>query len=299
MVSSADGALQDLRSASVSLRFRAARYFVKSKHPECKLALIERLKVERVRHIKMALRQAISSIDKVEEIKPVVATDYDFATEKALRRYLKAQAISEFSGTIIHELSKKIGLLEANLQKEFQDFSDSLSQKSLDNLKAVFKGIENLQRSVENPTTTEFDFSLLIEDIAYEEISDSDISVNFEGPRPCIVKSDRSILTLALSNGVRNSIESIVQVTNYSSLNNIVISWGINDHDVWVSIIDNGIGIFGDPKKAFKIGNTNKKGHIGFGLGILDQCMDTLGGLSELSNVSSGGAKLVLRWNKE
>lgn len=297
MANSPEEALELLNSNGVSDRFKAVRYFIKHKHPEHKSALIERKKVERVRHVKMALNQAISGIDLVKRRTQTDTVDFDPLTEEALKKYLKAQAIQEFSGTIIHELSKKIGLLEINLRDDFVGLAGSNTEKSFKNLKTVFRGIENLQRSASTLKTTEFDLSQLIQDLVHQEDSISLVSFNFEGAQPCIIRADSSILSLALSNGIRNSIEAVKLIPNYTELNNIVICWGKNDHDIWVSIIDNGVGLQGEPKEAFKVGNTNKDGHIGFGLGILDQCMETLGGLSELSNVNSGGAKLVLRWN--
>ena len=299
MADSVDEALKLLGSNNIAERFRAARFFVSNKHPEYKPTLVERRKQERVRYVKMALSQAISGIDIVENIGVHDSPDRDTSTDRELKLYLKAQAIHEFSGTIIHELSKKIGLLEANLKEEFLAFNGSRSENSFSNLKAVFRGIENLQRSADTPKSSEFDLSQMILDVAYSEEGSSDVVFNFEGSQPCVIKCDQSILHLALSNGIRNSIEAVKQVSNYTSLNNIVVCWGKNDHDIWISIIDNGVGIHGDPQEAFKIGSTNKDGHIGFGLGILSQCMETLGGYAELTGIESGGAKLILRWNKE
>lgn len=299
MADSLEEALRLLNSDSIADRFNAARFFVVNKHPEYKPALVERRKKERVRHIKMALNQAINGIDVIGSNSSSETIGYDPSTEKELRRYLKAQAIHEFSGTVIHELSKRIGLLEANLLAEFPNFPESSSENSFKNLKAVFRGIENIQRSADAPKSSEFDLSQLIQEIVCAEDHSSDIVFNFEGAQPCIIRCDQSILHLALSNGVRNSIEAVKQIHDYTELNNIVICWGTNDHDIWISIIDNGVGLDGDPKEAFKTGSTNKDGHIGFGLGILSQCMETLGGYAELSNVVSGGAQLILRWNKE
>jgi nitrogen fixation/metabolism regulation signal transduction histidine kinase len=246
----------------------------------------------------MALTQAIQGIDLVEKKAFPDNTDLDIATENEMKRYLKAEAVQEFSGTIIHELSKNIGLLEVNLKSDFRELMGSNTEKSFINLKAVFQGITNLQRSADMSTSEEFDLAQLIKDVVQQENSTtSDIVFNFEGAQPCIIRTDPTILSLALSNGIRNSAEAVKLIPKYTELNNIVICWGRNDHDIYVSIIDNGVGLNGDSSEAFKIGSTNKEGHIGFGLGILEQCMDTLGGMAELANEANGGAKLVLRWN--
>lgn len=297
MASSLEEALEMLDSDRIAARFKAARYFITHKHPEYKGTLVEKRKVERVRHIRMALGQAITGLDIIDKTAASDYSDSDALTDEALRKYLKAQAIEEFSGTIIHELSKKIGFLEVNLTKEFDDLPGTDTEASFNSLKDVFNGIINLRLSAAAHKASDFDLAQLIQELVYLEDGAHDISFNFEGPKPCLVRSDKSILSLALSNGIRNSIEAVKQLPNYTSLNNIVICWGKSNHDVWVSIIDNGVGIHGEPKEAFKVGNTNKDGHIGFGLGILEQCMETLGGYAELSRVESGGAQLILRWN--
>ncbi|MGK0273058.1 MAG: signal transduction histidine kinase [Cocleimonas sp.] len=299
MVDSPEQALKMLGSDTINDRFKAANYFIKHKNLAYKTVLIERQKIERVRHIKMALNRAISNIDVIDtKVFDDNLQDVNTTTDEALKKYLKAQAIHEFSGTIIHELSKRIGLLEGNLKNEFPNLEESKTNKSFANLKIVFNGIKDLQRSVEPTKATEFDLPQAILDIVQEEEGADGIQFNFEGEKPCLIRSNISILHLALSNGIRNSIEAIKQIPDFSDLNNIVICWGKSDHDIWISIIDNGIGFHGDEKKAFEIGNTNKDGHIGFGLGILEQCMETLGGHVELTSVASGGAKLVLRWMK-
>ncbi|MNJ64468.1 hypothetical protein D3C77_604170 [compost metagenome] len=76
----------------------------------------------------------------------------------------------------------------------------------------------------------------------------------------------------------------------------MTICWGTNNVDNWVTIIDSGLGLFGSPEAAFKIGNTNKENHSGFGMAIIQQAIENLGGSVSLSNVSSGGAKLDLKW---
>ena len=298
MVESSVQALEMLGSNLISDRYSAALYFIKNKDLAYKSALVEKQKSEKVRHIKMALRRAISNVEVIDTNNLDESMKDDASTDEALKKYLKAQAIHEFSGTIIHELSKRIGLLEGNLRDEFPNLEGSKTNKSFASLKVVFNGIKNLQRSVEPTKASEFDLPQAILDIVEGEEGADGIQFNFEGEKPCLIRSDLSILHLALSNGIRNSIEAIKQIPDFTELNNIVICWGKSDHDIWISIIDNGIGFHGDANKAFDIGNTNKVGHIGFGLGILEQCMETLGGNVELVSVASGGAKLVLRWMK-
>lgn len=297
MANSLGEALKLLDSDIIHERFHAARFFVGNKYPEYKKLLHQKSETERVRHIKMALKQAINEIEKFDG-NDTDEVGYDLTTKAEYKRFIKVKAIHEFSGVIIHELSKKIGLLEAALRAEFASFSGGNSEDKLNGLRAVLSGIENIQRSADVLKPTEFDLAQFVRDIVNTEENPLGINVNYEGERPCIIRCDQSILHLALSNGIRNSIEAIEQLPSHTGLHSIVVCWGANDYDIWISIIDNGVGLAGDPGEAFKTGNTNKPGHIGFGLGILSQSMETLGGYAELSSVASGGAKLILRWNK-
>lgn len=297
MANSLEEALKLLESDNINERFRAARFFVGNKYPQYKKLLHEKKEKERVRHIKMAFNQAISEIEKIGD-NVSDAVGYDLSTEAEYKRFIKAKAIHEFSGIIIHELSKKIGLLDAALRTEFKNFPGGNSEDKLNGLRAVFEGIENIQKSADVLNPIEFDLAEFVKEVVYDEKQSAKITFNYEGEQPCIIRCDQKILYLALSNGIRNSIEAIQQLPSYSDLNNIVVCWGANDHDIWISIIDNGVGLAGNPDEAFKTGNTNKVGHIGFGLGILSQSMETLGGYAQLSSVASGGAKLILRWNK-
>ena len=78
----------------------------------------------------------------------------------------------------------------------------------------------------------------------------------------------------------------------------MVITWGMTDVDYWVVILDQGPGIVGVGEGAFNIGSTTKMGHIGFGLAIGRQAMDTLEGNVTLFPAQGGGACLELRWDR-
>lgn len=296
MNSNYEEALDALSSPTAIDRFNAARYFIKNSDSRATEQLRIQRRIEKVRHVKMALDKALSNINKLET-NQLLTTDLqvDEATDIERKRYLKAEAIDEFSGIILHELAPKLGILKDTLNTEFHSFDSSQSKKCIDNLMQIFKAIEQLRISASAPDSKEVDLAQLIKDILAEEVKGT-IRVNLEGSRPYIIKTDPALLSLAISNGIRNSSESIMTLTNMSDDKSITVSWGGNDQEFWVSIIDEGIGVRGNPNEAFTIGNTNKTGHTGFGMGIMRQAIDSLGGTVELSNIESGGAKLILRW---
>ena len=296
MNSNYEEALAALSSPTAIDRFNAARYFIKNIDSRATDQLMIQRRIERVRHVRMALDKALSNINKLETNQLLtIDIQVDEATDVERKRYLKAEAIDEFSGILLHELAPKLGILEATLNTEFHSFDSSQSKKCISNLMQVFNAIEQLRISASAPDSKEIDLAQLIKNILTEEVQGT-IRVNLEGSQPYIIKTDPALLSLAISNGIRNSSESINTLTNMSDDKSITVSWGGSDQEFWVSIIDEGIGVRGNPNEAFTIGNTNKTGHTGFGMGIMRQAIDSLGGTVELSNIESGGAKLILRW---
>lgn len=296
MNSNYEEALAALSYPTAIDRFNAARYFIKNIDSRATDQLMIQRRIERVRHVRMALDKALSNINKVKTNQLLtIDIQVDEATDVERKRYLKAEAIDEFSGILLHELAPKLGILEATLSTEFHSFDSSQSKKCIGNLMQVFNAIEQLRISASAPDSKEVDLAQLIKNILTEEVQ-GNIRVNLEGSQPYIIKTDPALLSLAISNGIRNSSESINALTNMSDDKSITVSWGGSDQEFWVSIIDEGIGVRGNPNEAFNIGNTNKTGHTGFGMGIMRQAIDSLGGTVELSNIESGGAKLILRW---
>ncbi|WP_261885106.1 ATP-binding protein [Vibrio pomeroyi] len=290
-------AKSNLTSSDQMKRFESAVYFSNHTHTDMKKELEATRRTERVRHIKLALDKALYRLSN-SSASNLVEIDQGLEGEQPedLRKHLKNQAIDEFSGVILHELAPKLGLLNECLKSEIGNYEASQAKLYIDRLNQIFCAIESLRMSTHEAESIETDLSQLIRNIVHEEVcGDMGISVSLEGAQPCIINSDPDLLTLALSNAIRNSCESLLMLKEVMH-KTLTVSWGRSDKDSWISVIDNGIGFQGDPKAAFKIGNTSKQGHTGFGMGIMQQAMDNIGGYAELSNVETGGAKLLLRW---
>lgn len=287
--------LESLKSAVATDRYKAAGYFSTNPCIDAESSIRSQRRVERVRHVKMALDSALRSIEKLVIKNGNCTENTDKSNDdKSLKKYFKSQAVDEITGVLLHELAPKLGMLKVSMSSELNNYAESKSKKHLDSLDKIFSAIENLRISAQKPESKDIDLAQFIKDIVAAEVK-SDVVINYEGEQPCVIRVDPGLLEIAFCNGIRNAYESVIQVDN-PDRKNIVISWGVNDVDYWICVIDEGLGLKGEPKDAFKIGNTNKPGHTGFGMGIMNQAMDNLGGIVELSNVNSGGAKLVLRW---
>ncbi|HBF47863.1 MAG TPA: sensor histidine kinase, partial [Shewanella frigidimarina] len=204
-----DEALASLSSATTMERFNAATFFIKHSDIRAREQLHLQRRIEKVRHVKLALDKALNNINKLDQ-SVLIASDIevDEATDAERKRYLKAEAIDEFSGVILHELAPKLGILEDTLNLEVPSFESSKSKKGINSLMQIFRAIEQLRKSTSPPDSKEVDLAQLIKDIVAEEVQEG-IRVNLEGSLPFIITSDPALLKLAISNGIRNSNESL------------------------------------------------------------------------------------------
>jgi signal transduction histidine kinase len=290
-----DDELKKLKSDATKDRLKAARFFAINNFPEALEALKAQRRIERVRHVKTAIDHAINHIDKLAVV--AIGEDGIGDTDKSyevLRKYSRAKAIDEFAGILLHELAPKLGVLKSCLIREIAEYNDSDSIKQMDGILQIFDALKSLRKSALPPETQEIDLSQLIKDTGSDEVGD-EVTIHFEGTQPCITKCDPALLRLALSNGFRNAYESLSELPE-DIPKIMVVSWGLTDIDCWISVIDEGSGLKDSAEAAFRIGTTNKSGHTGFGMGIMRQAMESLGGNAELSPVATGGAKLLLRW---
>ena len=288
-------AIELLESSSPHQRLQGARFFTKNHLPDYLPELKSYHRKERVLHVKAALDLAIKRNTREENRRKKnenndVEQVYDvtFGQENH-------EAVDKWVGILLHEIEPKVGLIKIAAQKEISNFEDSETNKYLDGLVRVLKGFSNLRLSTAPPKHQEFDLADLIGDILSQEPFNG-VVVSVHGPKPFIIKSDMNLLQMAISNGIRNALEA---VKSNKDKKEIVVTWGGSDVEDFVSILDNGPGF---PKEAtdflFKIGNTSKEGHEGFGLAIISQALENLGGRTTLAQSKGGGARLKLRWEK-
>ncbi len=291
-----EDALTNLFSHTHRERFASVKFFIKNKYPEIKPKLIEQLQVERVMYIKKALERALNILDN-NQIMNLEESEIDVVLDdpENVKKYFKAKAIDEFSGIVLHELEPKIGMLKTYLETEINDYENSSSKKAIEEFEQFFMALESLRESSSPPKYKEVDVSKLIKKIVSEEIK-LDLEIIYEGSENCIVRTDKHLLSFAISNGIRNAQESLSEISNEKK-RKIMISWDITDIDCWICIADEGTGLTGSPEQAFILGNSSKDGHSGFGLGIIHQSMESIGGTAELLD-NGVGAKLILRWNE-
>jgi signal transduction histidine kinase len=214
-----------------------------------------------------------------------------------VRKKLRAEAIEWVAGLLLHEIGSKIGLLASAISNELPNYAVSRTRTRIEHLQDTFDGIEELKKATSVPQPIDMDLPTLIKDIVELERTDKDIDVSFVGRTPLVIFCDRGLLRLALCNGIKNAMEAAISLSNEERRASVIISWGQTDRDTWISVIDNGPGLPSNSARSFTLGETSKSGHLGFGLGIVSQAIETLHGKVELRNSESDGAVFELRWS--
>lgn len=236
------------------------------------------------------LIQNLHSDNYVEDNEPDVIP-------QEVRKKLRAEAIEWVAGLLLHEIGSKIGLLASTISNELPNYAESRTKTRIEHLQDTFDGIQELKKATSLPQPIDMDLPTFIKDIVELEMTDKDVDVSFVGRTPLVIFCDRGLLRLALCNGIKNALEAALSLSNEERRASIIISWGQTDRDTWISVIDNGPGLPSNSTRSFTLGETSKSGHLGFGLGIASQAIETLHGKVELRKSESDGAVFELRWS--
>lgn len=284
-------ALQLLESSSPHQRLRGARYFSRTNLPGLIPKFKTYLQKERVSHVRAALELAIKRNSNSETLEPHVGLEEDQGEYDA-QPVVSKQDADKWAGILLHEIEPKVGLIRVSAQKEISNFSNSETKIYLESLDRILAGFSDLRRSIATPKADEFDLAGLVQEISQQERTEGS-NISLSGQKPFLIKSDKNLLHMAISNGIRNAIEAI---QDNKGEKNIVVSWAKTDVDYSLTILDNGLGIQDGKTSLFEVGNTSKKNHGGFGLAIIKHALENLDGRASLSTAKDGGAKLELRW---
>jgi signal transduction histidine kinase len=287
-------ALASLKSGSPHERLRAARYL--SRNPDSSdLAIIRDARSrETDSYVKTTLDAAITRI--ADPSRPSAAEPHleDEVSEGIVRR-ARTQAIEVVTALFLHEVASPFGLVANAASREIVDYPRSSTKRHIDRVQRIFEGLEQLRSATAARNPQPFDLTNLIDRIIAEESHATQTKPTPYGPRPFMVTTDPLLLRFAICNGLRNAIEATAQSKTEKP---VVITWGKSDTDYWITIIDEGLGVTGPVDSAFEPGKSSKKGHIGFGLTIARQAMDTLDGFVTLSPAKTGGSRYELKWGR-
>jgi signal transduction histidine kinase len=297
MPQSAEHFLRRLQSETQTERLEAARYFASHAVSSQEGALRDALARERVHWIRAALKRALAKIlPNAEFTSAEASVDRDDVPERFAAQ-VYADALETAASQLIHEIEPILGTLRLAAEGEIQNFELSNTSRNLNRLDDLLSAFSRLRRAASAPKTEDFSLDEAIQRCIQETQIPDGIHIQKAGPQQCIVVGDSSLVTLCLSNGLRNAIEATMALGADAKKPPIAVAWGQTDIDYWISIVDSGVGYKGNLLRAFEMGTTTKQGHLGMGLAIAHQALGSMGG-KLLLTPNQRGVRFEMRWPK-
>ncbi len=290
-------ALDNLKASSAHLRGQAARVLADVGHRTDLPCIQKAQREETVIYVNYALQETIRRL--AHEQAPQPSTDETEVVSAEVRKQIYGKAMEWITGFLLHEISSPIGLVRLAAKRELGEHWDgSGTQRHLETVTRVFDAIERLKNAASVPRPQEFDLSALVDELL--DVYEPEVRewISTIGSRPFLIKSDPSLVRMVVVNGIRNAVEAQQAASEQPNPHDVTISWGDSDVDYWLAVMDHGGGINGPIETAFEIGNSTKKDHIGFGLAIARQAVETMIGSLNLEPAKHGGALYTARWRK-
>lgn len=284
-----------LGSADPRERLDAARHL--AEHADAKqIGLIEgALAVETVAWVTSALRRALQRARPTDSAMPG-PEHVELSADQTAQIY--SDALETTAKQIIHEIEPILGALRLSAETEMANFDASDTKRGLDRMEALVAGLARLRRAASAPKLEEFALDQCIFAWIAEEVGQKPVGVLRAGPQETVVEGDKGLVCLAFVNGLRNAIDATLALpVEDERYPEITVNWGATDIDVWVAIVDAGVGFRGSLSRAFEIGSTTKAGHLGMGLATAQQAMMSLGGSVRLIP-GERGVRFEMRWPK-
>ncbi|QEH80980.1 HAMP domain-containing histidine kinase [Sphingomonas sp. C8-2] len=276
-------------------RLDAARHL--AEHADAKqIGLIEgALAVETVAWVSSALRRALQRARPTDSVTPGPER-VELSSDQTAQIY--SDALETTAKQIIHEIEPILGALRLSAETEMANFEGSDTKRGLERMEALVAGLARLRQAASAPKLEDFALDQCIFAWIAEEVGQKPVGVLRAGPQETVVEGDKGLVCLAFVNGLRNAIDATLALpVEDERYPEITVNWGTTDIDVWVAIVDAGVGFRGNLSRAFEIGSTTKAGHLGMGLATAQQAMTSLGGSVRLIP-GERGLRFEMRWPK-
>lgn len=284
-----------LASTDPRERLDAARHL--AEHADAKqIGLIEgALALETVAWVSSALKRALQRARPTDNATPGPER-VELSSDQTAQIY--SDALETTAKQIIHEIEPILGALRLSAETEMADFEGSDTKRGLERMEALVAGLARLRQAASAPKLEDFALDQCIFAWIAEEVGQKPVGVLRAGPQETVVEGDKGLVCLAFVNGLRNAIDATLALpVEDERYPEITVNWGTTDIDVWVAIVDAGVGFRGSLSRAFEIGSTTKAGHLGMGLATAQQAMTSLGGSVRLIP-GERGVRFEMRWPK-
>jgi signal transduction histidine kinase len=276
-----------LSSEDSDRRLAAARHLAQNATVSDRRLIAKALRVETESWTREALKSALErtkvGVKPVDN--PARIEDQEAQSEKSYDR-----AVEEMLRVVLHEIENVVGRIRARVSKELQDFKGSETERQFNKLDSRIDAIRQFGHATRSSSTMQFDLGELIRRLVEDERESATIFL--DGPEELLVSSDRGKVLIAVTMGLRNAVESTIEVADIAGENNVCISWGVADKYFWISITDEGVGFEHNTEKLMEHGFTTKSRteHSGIGLAIAKKAVSSLGGHLYLFNKEGRGA---------
>jgi signal transduction histidine kinase len=225
--------------------------------------------------------------------------DAESRFEVNLRQEGYVQALRDVTRELAHELSPLIGALDYFAASEFESYDESKTAQALERLRGAVEALRKLSSAAGKPKYEEVVLSECLAGIVEAE-NKTGVPISISGDDELVVRGDRALIDLAISNGLRNAVEATQGLDGVDpTLRPIVVAWGETDIDYWITVRDEGTGLPEARDRAFELGVTNKSEHLGMGLAIAKSAAASLGGVLDLRAAQHEGTVFELRWPKQ
>ena len=312
---SRDEAFDSLRSSDPLLRLKAARRLARVAEVVDLGTLRDARAHEDDSWVRHALDMGIERLDGSGSLEHVLSSlpalpdgDDGYLSD------IRAHMTEEITRTLLHELRPLVGMVESEAKREVETYAPSGTQASLDHLKGFLGALDRLNQVSAAPEIAEFDLSQVVYEAARSvaistgshilpgqpvESLDLDAGVSpsilLARNDSVIAFGDPNMVMIALQNVMRNAVEATLEVATDAP---VVVNFGVTDRDVWVTVIDEGVGLPSGADRIFEIGrSTKQKGpHQGMGLAITKRALDSLGGGVDLRPRLPRGVECHVSW---
>jgi len=202
---------------------------------------------------------------------------------------VKSRAIAENLSFVIHELQPIIGSIDLFASQEIENYEKSRVASEVDCLRGLVEMFSAWKKAENPPVYKSVNLHVLVnEQIGrLAPIYNDEIINNIK--EDLIFDVDISLLRVIISNALRNACESTLLVKDRLP-QKICINSGTTDKFLWISILDDGVGLADEQSNLLKVNNSTKSKGRGFGLAIISKSLNAMKGSLSLENSKPNGA---------
>jgi signal transduction histidine kinase len=264
---------------------------------EHRIALVKAERGEADSYVKRVLREMLDEIGYAPP--QIMPAESDDALPLA-----EARSLGELDATrqFIHEISPISGLISLAASSEIADFGSSQTRARIERLNVYIQALRELSEANQKSANDEFDLASCLQDEALTVQTQLGSRISTVGPAPFWVLGRPALICLVVSNAMRNAVEAEKPIKESGSdggrgdQSTVVVSWGESVPDIWISVMDQGVGLSPGVSRVFDKSTTLKPHHSGMGLAIAARAARSMNASLSLSPNQHGGATFVMKW---